>query len=300
MKLLQTHTALSLASILLAALVIGCGMTEMESRWRDRDIVIDGIDNGPEWEYARYFIDTRQVTLGIMNDSDALYLRLSSRDTGVQRQVLTGGLTIWFDETGEGTKTFGVRYPPGISASDSTEIPAMPRAPQSSGFRRGGRGGAIDTDAITKVVNAMIAMEGDDVDIIDIPQNSSTWLGEDEARKDGIEYAIGYDAGNLVYELRVPLHRGGGNEYGIAGNAGIDYVGVGFETGPVPLQEQARTGMPSEGNLDEAIDEDNDMLINPRGRTREDERIANRRVPELPPDVNPVDFWLKIHLASGK
>ena len=86
----------------LMVMFVGCGMREMDSKWCDRTISIDGIDSGAEWENARYFFEKEKVTVGLMNTENILYLRLSTYDQKLQRQLLALGFTIWFDEKGGG------------------------------------------------------------------------------------------------------------------------------------------------------------------------------------------------------
>lgn len=297
----RTFTNISriLLSITLAVIIIGCGMSQMQSRWRDRDIVIDGLDEGPEWEYARYFIDKQQVTLGIMNDNEAVYLRLSSRDIAVQSTVLTGGLTIWFSEKDAVERTFGIRYPTGISENDTTYIPPMPQAAQVMGMRRGGRSGAIETSAIESAINGMMKAAGDELEIVDA-KNVVARLNRTEAAGSGIEYALAWSAGNLVYELRVPLRRGDTGGFGIA-SSNPDYITIGFETGRPPENqlaasvERQRDDDASDRMNPDDPDYDDGMLIYPT-RRRESDNL--RTTPYIPPQTREVDMWLKIQLAE--
>jgi len=100
-------------------LIIGCGMNELDSVWCDRKITVNGIDDGTEWKNARYFLDYESVTFGLLNDENTLYLLLSTRNQGIQRQITTGGFTVWFDENGGKKKIFGIRFPVGMKVMKS-------------------------------------------------------------------------------------------------------------------------------------------------------------------------------------
>ena len=52
---------------------MGCGEQKAESIWRDREIVIDGVDSEGEWEGARYYLDEEKVAFGIMNVNSSSY-----------------------------------------------------------------------------------------------------------------------------------------------------------------------------------------------------------------------------------
>ena len=89
---------LSFIIIFSAIIFAACGMRELESTWRDREITIDGIDEGTEWENARYFFDKEKVTIGLLNDENNMYVRISSRDLNMQRQLMALGFIVWFDQ----------------------------------------------------------------------------------------------------------------------------------------------------------------------------------------------------------
>ena len=63
-KLLSLSFIIFIASIIFS----GCGMKELNSNWRDHEVTIDGIDNGPEWEGTRYFFGEEKVTVGLFNE----------------------------------------------------------------------------------------------------------------------------------------------------------------------------------------------------------------------------------------
>jgi len=237
-----------------------------------------------------------------MNDDDAVYLRLSSRDTAVQRTVLTGGLTIWFDESGGQDKAFGVHYPMGISASDTMQVPALPVAPPGGVMRRGGRGGAIETEAIEHAINGMLAVAGNNLEIISAGPDSAR-ISNSEALGYGIEHAIAYSAGNLVYELRVPLHRVNGNRFGITGNGKINSFALGFETGQVPERKLPRTSTSRNSDAENRMnpddpdyEEDGLLLNSPRNRATEGMQPAALS----PALTKPIELWLKANLAEKK
>jgi|GEM_PF-4071972 len=87
----------------------------LQSRWRDRDIVVDGKDN--EWQDCRLYTDQMTRTnIGIYNDDDYVYICFSTMDPDIQKAIVRQGFIIWFNETGGKGKALGVRYPIGASS----------------------------------------------------------------------------------------------------------------------------------------------------------------------------------------
>jgi len=97
--------------IALMSILVGCGVEELKSTWRDRKVVIDGIDHVQEWENALHYIKGKDITIGILNDEDALYIRLLTHNVAIQQQLLTAGFIIWFDGTGGNKKLYGIHFP---------------------------------------------------------------------------------------------------------------------------------------------------------------------------------------------
>lgn len=112
--------ALGLLSVLT---VTGCNGITLDSRWRDRDILIDG--DPTEWYNATTYFEAEKVALGVMNDASHLYLALTSADRAAQMQVLAGGFTVWFDPGGGKDKGLGIRFPVGMAAGDRPDVEAL-------------------------------------------------------------------------------------------------------------------------------------------------------------------------------
>ena len=107
----------TLALLLLVVLLLGgCGGTEtLQSKSLDRDITVDGAV--ADWQGALTPIEKKNLSLGLLNDGEFLYVSLVSRDRQVVSQMMSRGFTIWFDAEGGKEKTFGIRFPLGLMAS---------------------------------------------------------------------------------------------------------------------------------------------------------------------------------------
>jgi hypothetical protein len=129
---------------------VGCSSAvQLASSWKQTDIIIDGKQN--DWQGDLYDLKKAKVTIGIRNDEKNLYLCFISTDRSVQRQIMSGGFTVWFDPTGGTDETYGIQFPVGHTMKDG--------GPSTS---RGNAGGAP---------SAMQDLSGD--------ENSSDFLGND-------------------------------------------------------------------------------------------------------------------------
>lgn len=98
---------------LFALLTLSCGGLMIDSRWPDRDIVIDGDDT--DWQDLKFYVQDWPFDIGLANDADFLYLTLSTADRSLQRQAIMRGFEVWIDPNGGQSKILGVRYPLGVA-----------------------------------------------------------------------------------------------------------------------------------------------------------------------------------------
>ena len=190
----------------------GCKTEELASTWSDREVRIDGVND--EWQGATTYIEDKDVSIGLLNDDEFLYVSLSS-DSGLRMQVMRAGLTVWFDPEGGTDEWYGINFPTGAQG----RMQAMRR-------RRGG--GDRDPQSRRPTI--------DDDPMIYIELVGPGELGRRRIpieRVTGIEVKIGNDFGRFVYELKVPLPRDADHLFGIGTKAGA-LLGVGLETGDIP------------------------------------------------------------------
>jgi len=111
---------LALFSILLffSFLLVGCsnGKLELNSDWRDREISVDG--KNADWLGAMLFFEEDNISVGLLNDENFFYICMIAEDQFIRAQVMRQGFTLWFDPEGGKKKTFGIKYPLGMQASD--------------------------------------------------------------------------------------------------------------------------------------------------------------------------------------
>ncbi|MFC1552724.1 hypothetical protein ACFL6P_09215 [Candidatus Latescibacterota bacterium] len=202
-------------------------MPEIESAWRDREVIINGIDGGAEWENARYFFENENITIGLLNDENTMYIRLSSRDRIMQRQLLTLGFTVWFDEKGGRKKTLGIHFPLGSKTGGMEMIRRDKNASMND-----------DLEQFRKMIEASQI----DIEIIGPGKDAHTTLTVEDVRELGIHVKMDVSKGNLVYELQIPLLRSESQPYGI-GMERAQAIGLGLESGKIdPAQMKSQMG----------------------------------------------------------
>jgi hypothetical protein len=232
---------LSLLLIVGAYRFCGCKTIEVSSLWLDRPIVIDGSD--AEWENAKMYIEEANLSLGLFDDAEYLYVSLVTADRNVQRRIMGQGLTVWFDAKSRKGKTFGIHFPlgmgggmpgsPGFGAEGSGSEREVGR---SSGFRTPGRGGAGagENDAGYRPDEGMLNRVQTEMEILGPGKDDRVLLPLDG--KQGIEVRTGYLNERLVYELKVPLIRGEEHPYAVGVISGKTFS-IGFET---PKNDKSR------------------------------------------------------------
>ncbi len=184
------------------------GEKEIVSQWRVAEIKVDGA--GEEWAESVFYLEKEKLGFGVKNDSSVLYLLLKF-DREIKRQAMSFGFTVWFDPTGKNKKTFGVRYPIGMSNFNGR---AMPEArPVSEG-----------ESAPTPFGGAMLR----EVEILGPDKEDRNRFAAGSSF--GIE-AVAFDSPDeLVCELKIPLRAASGRPYAINVQTG-ETLSLGFEMG---------------------------------------------------------------------
>jgi hypothetical protein len=251
--------------VLILTLIWGCSTLEIASYWRDREVKIDG--NNEDWEGKTWIIkDLKNVLVGFMNDENYFYISLTISDRVLQRQIAMRGLTVWFDRNGGDEKKFGVHYPLGIGNSD---MPMEGRRPR--------RGGENERDSMPIFPEKF----SDELDILTPTENEHHRMQMQETG--GIDIALNFSQGLLVYEMKVPLTDKGSQPYVIGTTAG-SIVGVGIETMKNEMSAD-RGERPMRG-------EESGRRGYGEGRRGGERSSGEHRMSE------PLNLWAKIKLAT--
>jgi hypothetical protein len=232
----------------------GCKNPEVTSLWLDRAIVIDGSD--AEWENSKLYIEEANLSLGLFNDADNLYLCLVTAERRTQRRIMGQGFTVWFDAKGGKDKSFGIHFPLGRMERMPNERPpsedseALPESesiePDTPDKQRGNPGIGPDESLFDRVQTEMEILGPGKEDRLKLPLDG----------KEGIEVKTGFANERLVYELKVPLVRSEKTPYAV-GVGSVNSVSIGFETSEFNKSRmrmpgrQGGHGAPPGGGMDE-------------------------------------------------
>ena len=269
-------------TIILVVLISGCNDPEMDSRWRDREITVDGDDT--EWgNYIQHYDEETRIVFCMFNDDSDLYIKLSSPNRMMQNQILVLGLTVWFDPEGGKDKKFGIHFPIGMQGASmkmmgSREKPA----------------GTEDTDQVQKKFEA----SQQEIELIGPGKNERYTMPVDEAALAGIHVRIGKSRGSIIYELKVPLAFSDEHPYAI-GNGTNNKIGVGFETGKMNKEMMAeRRSKPGggTGGRDGGRGGISGGMGRMGGRMGGRGGMPGRERGMMP---EPLELWTKVTLASG-
>jgi len=286
-------TALGLAALSLILWTAGCGEVELNSSWKDREIVVDGYSD--DWLDTLYYFEEDNVSVGFFNDSDYLYVCLLAEDFMLQDQVVRQGFTLWFDAAGGKEKRFGIKFPLGVQAMMREKMPMrqgeMPVEGDEMPMRQEGeRRERPDPEKMRKAFEETLK----ELEIVG--------PGKEEVRRIAVENVKGLtvkvrnETGLLVYELQIPLRSDDPDEFAIGTLAGA-VIGVGMEVPKMDLNKMREAmggrgggrpgGMPPGGERPGGM--------TPGGRPGGMGGMGTRGMPDIPDGLK---IWAKLQLAS--
>ena len=218
--------ALSFILFLFTFFLVGCGLFEMDSKWRDRDIVIDG--KSGDWLNTMLYFEEKRISLGLLNDENSLYVCMIVDDPFIRGQIVRQGFELWFDPEGGKKRIFGIRFPIGmLEAEVSPEEMEARRVPMKPSR------GEQDPERLSQALRKQM----DELEILGPGKDESMRMPVEEA--EGIEVKIDIASGMIIYELKVPLHLSEESPWAINAKAG-DLIGVRLEVPKMDLGEMRR------------------------------------------------------------
>ena len=219
----------AILGLFLAAAALGhvaCGSIDVDSRWRDFPIAIDG--NSDDWGNALVPFEDTDVFLGVANDADSLFLCLDAGNGDRPVPFTTRGLVLWVDAKGGKSHDYGLRFPIGFDRN------AVRDESVDSGDQAQGRTRRREARADAR----------DELEII-LP-------GEKEPRRvkladlKGLEVSAKTINGRFVYEARIPLAASPDATFAVGAAPGTRKIGLGLEL-PESDSPYGRPGMGGRG-----------------------------------------------------
>lgn len=261
---------------ILITILSGCKKMVLKSHWLDREITIDG--DHSDWKNRLTYIEKKDLSVGLINDEEYLYLCLVPGDRQVQNQIIKLGFTLWFDAKGTEEKTFGIRYPLGMMESGMSI--------RELGFGPDRFNDNLDTNRQYELLKMtlseleLLGPEKGDVQRIHIDQVES------------IEVEVGNRGGPFVYELKIPLVKDDAHPYYIDIGPRL-MMTIGYETAEID-REKMMSGMKGRmGGMGGGIRGGGMSGRGMGGGMRGGMRGGNRfQKPE------PLKGWIEVHLAK--
>jgi hypothetical protein len=212
----RLYIAVAIGILVLSS--VGCEEQKLNSSWLDREIIIDA--KSDDWLDTLYYFESDMLSLGFFNDENFLYVCMLAEHPMLQAQVVTQGLTLWFDPYGGKEKAFGIKFPIG-----------MRDAREQMDFLRTQEGG-LDREKMRQAFEESLA----DLEILG-PGGRTKRISVKEAH--GIKIKVRNETGLFVYELKVPLKPDDESPYAIGADAGTA-IGVGLEVPEIDKDEMKK------------------------------------------------------------
>ncbi len=203
-----------------------CANLHFQSGWRDRDIHIDG--RSDDWVGSLTFVDKQNISLGVSNDADFLYICLAAEDQAVISRILRQGMILWFDPEGGKEKTFGIKYPIGRQGMQPGEGEMM--RPENE----------VD---LQKMRRAMMAISNE----LEILQESKVPIRTSIENLKGMQISLKRSTGLIVYEVKIPLQENQDFPFAVGAVEGSE-IGIGIEVPKMTMNmKRAPGGMGGRG-----------------------------------------------------
>jgi hypothetical protein len=258
--------------LLLLFFLTGCKKTELKSRWKDREIHIDG--DITDWQNALIIDEKKNVSIGLFNDNDFLYLCLTTMDRLLIRQVRGMGFIVWFDPDGGKDKTFGIKFPLGVM-SDKTKTDDIDYTKFQSRFE-------------TSL---------SELEIIGPEKDSINRMAFSEIYALGVEITADLSNERFIYELKIPLLQNEQHEYAIDIKQN-NIIEICFETPEIGFEEEMWSGM-RKGMWGQRDGMDGGMRGRGMNGEMHGEGMRDRKLGMgyRPGSSNPFMMWTKVELG---
>ena len=226
-----------LTTVLGTSFLCGCGSgpaIEIQGHWSDSAVIMDG--SADDWAGSPIeYSEEENISLGVRNDAENIYLVFLTRDEGLVRKIHMGGLTLWFDATGGKKKEFGIGY--------RGSIPLMKELDEESRFREN-----MTPEQKTRFQERESQMLGM---ITVIKKGEEVSMPENNPK--GLAAASAHQQGVFAYEFRVPIATHDSISYAIGSlfgekiSMGLEIAGISRDDREKMRRERPDMGGPPPG-----------------------------------------------------
>lgn len=201
----------------------GCKGIDLESKWRDRDVVVDAGDD--EWKDCRQYFEDG-TTIGIYNDESYVYLCFTTTAKRVQTELVKQGFVVWFNQGESKKKELGIRYP--VVVKTAPGGPPTIQGNPDQGAPPGGES-QMPPPSSQNGVNANVnQVSVEELKVLTSEKDMGKTFTLDEAAELDIFARIANDStGKIIYELKMPLKKTEHSPYAAVPSS-TNSIGVGF------------------------------------------------------------------------
>ena len=197
-----------------------CANLQFQSGWKDREINIDG--RSDDWIGGLTYINRQNISLGIVNDADYLYVCLAAENAAVISSIFRQGMILWFNPESGKKKTFGIKYPVGRQMMQ----------PEEQEMKRPGSEAAPQ-----KRRPAAMAISNE----LEILQDERVPIRASIDTLKGIDLSLKRSPGLIVYEIKIPLQNSPDLPFAIGAEKGSEFT-VGIEVPKMSLTMNRAAG----------------------------------------------------------
>lgn len=163
-------------------------------RWQKTELKIDG--SSDDWSDSLLFDTKYHLIYTVSNDNKNLYLCIKFMDEKDQFRLLRNGFIVWFDTTGKGRKSCGIKYPVGghranPQPTERTDVPQNPKHDIKK--------------AKSRIIKGQIEFEIIGFTLMGLEKNEK--VTSNLFTSSGVKIALGLDSNEvMIYELSLPLN----------------------------------------------------------------------------------------------
>jgi hypothetical protein len=257
-----------------------CKDVNLKSPWITQPMKIDG-QLGDWPESAATFLKDPEATVGVCNDSERVYIRLSFRNARWARLIKMGGLTIWLDGQGKDHKDFMLRFNGGPSRAEMME--QMRKSGNSQNQASPGYAGR-EREGGEERAASLICSKKDYLEEKEVPMDGSQ----------GPSAAFGEEKDFYIYEFSVPFKESTPMYYGL-GIAPNKAISVGLIWGEMD-RSKMRKERPNIGGLPGGMGGGGGGMMPGGGGGMGDQDRSSRMGQEAPKKQ---EVWLKAELTGA-
>ncbi len=255
--------------LIMCFVFVSCENYQIKSQWRDRVIVVDG--RSADWLDALTYVEEFNISVGMANDTDFLYVCAVVGNPLVRMRVMRQGLTVWFDPKDGRKKSLGIRFP--LGSQGRRERPAE-----------------FGEESDMEILQRVFLLSLNELEILGPDRTDVRRINKTEAK--GVDVAMSVSSGLLVYELKVPLINSPEQAFAINVQPGRSF-GIGIETSPQSRDKEQLSRPSRTGGMGRPGSGGNPGM----GRTGGMSQMPGGGGPAIPKNLK---LWLSVSLGQEK